>query len=102
MRRHRRATPSPTRRSESHVTVRVAPSDEPAPATRTTTTDSEVVRREGRPGADGASRSRGAATPTDLEVDDAFDVGFGGVEVVGVGAGGQVLPAAVTHDEHDH
>ena len=35
------------------------------------------------------------------EIDDLFGVGFGDIEVVGVGARGEVLPAAVAHDEHD-
>ena len=36
-----------------------------------------------------------------LEVDDLLGLRLGHVEVVGVGAGRQVLPAAVAHDEHD-
>src|SRR5687767_6353741 len=35
------------------------------------------------------------------EVDDLLSGGFGGVEIVGVGARRQVLPTAVRHDEHD-
>ncbi len=35
------------------------------------------------------------------EVDDRLRRGFGGIEIVGVGTGAQVLPTAIADDEHN-